>query len=459
MHKHLKSPYYLLSEPLIDPESRTKILDRNLVEKHRFEYPYSENYHQSKNNRKMKFSRLFGLRPIPTSNTSENSEKKESNSNMISKSEFDKKYTTCSLLGKGGFGSVYAGYRNSDHFPVAIKVINKSRVISHANQRIPIEVSLMNMTNHIDGVIKLIEYFELPDCFMLILERMMTKVGQQKEIQTTSSHVKDLFDFISDNGPLKEDVARSIFQQLIQTVSQIHQVGVIHRDIKDENILIDTQTHQIKLIDFGSGARLHDEIYTEFDGTRVYAPPEWIKFRRYRADGLTVWSLGILLYDMVCGDIPFETDNQIKRAQVLFKPQLKLSEEVKDLIRQCLTISTSDRINLEGIFNHSWVKVHSQQSSATKPVLVRSTSSPMDVQQVNHPNNHHEQTSSAEACSFMSLSPESFSPMSISPEPNSFRLPSKSNSSSNCTTEDEDFFVKKTTLQLPAFATTPSRTP
>ena len=186
---------------------------------------------------------------------------------MISKSEFDKKYTTCSLLGKGGFGSVYAGYRNSDHLPVAIKVINKNRAVKTAvNNSIPMEVSLMNMTNHIDGVIKLIEYFELPDCFMLILERMMSRVGPQKDIQTTSSHVKDLFDFISDNGPLKEDVARRIFQQLIQTVRQIHQAGVIHRDIKDENILIDTQTHQIKLIDFGSGARLHDEVYTEFDG-------------------------------------------------------------------------------------------------------------------------------------------------------------------------------------------------
>merc|ERR1711944_282365 len=189
---------------------------------------------------------------------------------------------------------------------------------------------------------------------------MMSKVGA-KDIKTTSASVQDLFDFISDKGPLKEDLARKIFQQVVNTLNQIHAAGVIHRDIKDENILIDTQTQQIKIIDFGSGARLHDEVYTDFDGTRVYAPPEWIKFRRYRADGLTVWSLGILLYDMVCGDIPFETDNQIKKAQVLFKPQLKLSEEVKDLIRQCLTISTSDRINLEGIFNHAWVKVHSQQ--------------------------------------------------------------------------------------------------
>merc|ERR1712062_470121 len=161
----------------------------------------------------------------------------------------------------------------------------------------------------------------------------------------------------------KEDVARSIFQQLIQTVRQIHQVGVIHRDIKDENILIDTQTHQIKLIDFGSGARLQDEVYTEFDGTRVYAPPEWIKFRRYRADSLTVWSLGILLYDMVCGDIPFETDNQIKRAQILFKPSLRLSEEVKDLIRACLTISTSERISLDGLLSHPWATSNSHSVS------------------------------------------------------------------------------------------------
>jgi len=437
MQKHLNSAY-LFSEPLVDPESNrfssTKI--ENLIEKHRSECPYSDRVHlkvlQSKN-RKMKFSRLFGLRPNPVNNNSEEliKEVKRESSNMISKSEFDKKYTTCSLLGKGGFGSVYAGYRNSDHLPVAIKVINKNRAVKSApNDSIPMEVTLMNMTSHIDGVIKLIEYFELPDCFMLILERMMTKVGQQKDIQTTSSNVKDLFDFISDNGPLKEDVARHIFQQLIQTVSHIHQAGVIHRDIKDENILIDTQTHQIKLIDFGSGARLHEEVYTEFDGTRVYAPPEWIKFRRYRADGLTVWSLGILLYDMVCGDIPFETDNQIKRAQVLFKPTLRLSEEVKDLIRHCLTISTSDRINLEGVINHSWVNLN---STPQKPVLVRSTSSPMDVQV----SPSSSLPSESEASSFMSLSPESFTPMSISPEPSSFRA----------------------TLQLPAFATTPTRTP
>merc|ERR1712038_878533 len=357
----------------------------NLTEKHRLECPTSPQKQKQQQQSKMKFSKFFGLTSrTPTSSTNveeaKAAEDRMANNLVISKSDFDKKYTTCSLLGKGGFGTVYAGYRNRDHLPVAIKVINKNRVMQGKNEHVPIEVALMSMTSNIEGVIKLIEYFELPDCFMLVLERMMSNVSTNKDIKTTSSNVQDLFDFISDNGPLREELARKIFVQLVKTVQQITQAGVIHRDIKDENILIDTQTYQIKLIDFGSGAKLHDEIYTDFDGTRVYAPPEWIKFRRYRAEGLTVWSLGILLYDMVCGDIPYENDHQIKRAQVLFKPTLGLSDEVKDLIRACLTISTSERITLDAILSHPWVTANPHSNpSLHRPSLQRTTSSPMDV--------------------------------------------------------------------------------
>ena len=144
-------------------------------------------------------------------------------------------------------------------------------------------------------------------------------------------------------------------------------------------------------------------IFLCFTGTRVYARPEWIKFRRYRADGLTVWSLGILLYDMVCGDIPFETDNQIKRAQVGFKPNLGLSENVKDLIRACLTISTTERITLNGILSHSWLN---EKEEMKAPILQRTISSPMEMNS-NHQNFQNNS---------VGISPEDFSPMSISPE-------------------------------------------
>merc|ERR1712213_108385 len=345
------------SKPLQDPQKRGcvefyKHSSVNLKEKHRLECP--QVYHPKVliPPRKMKFRQFFGL-------TGRGGASAQTNMDDIR--------------------TVYAGFRNRDRLPVAIKVINKNRVLHGKNDHIPIEVALMTMTSHIDGVIKLIEYFELPDCFMLILERMMS-TNKDNTATSSSTNVQDLFDFISDHGPLKEDLARKIFNQLIKAVAQITQAGVIHRDIKDENILIDTQSHQIKLIDFGSGARLHDEVYTDFDGPRVYAPPEWIKFRRSRADGLTVWSLGILLYDMVCGDIPFETDNQIKKAQVVFKSSLGLSEEVKDLIRACLTISTSERISLEGLSSHPWASTNSHSISPhLRPCLQRTTSSPMDV--------------------------------------------------------------------------------
>lgn len=166
------------------------------------------------------------------------------------------------MLGKGGFGTVYAGVRNSDQLPVAIKSVSKNRPLillppdsKYERERfVPVEVALMQQTSNIAGVISLIDYHELPDCFMIVMERF------------SSSSCKDLFDFISDSGPIKEDLAKFIFQQIVTTVCQVHASGVVHRDIKDENILIDTRTYKVKLIDFGSGAKLHNEVFTDFDG-------------------------------------------------------------------------------------------------------------------------------------------------------------------------------------------------
>merc|ERR1712004_677828 len=226
--------------------------------------------------------------------------------------DFHTQYLVKEQLGKGGFGVVYSAVRRSDGLEVAVK-----------------------------EVIRFIDYFDMQTCFYIVMERF---------------HSKDLFDFISEQGPLPEALAKDIFRQLLTTLVSCHQKGVVHRDIKDENILIDLNTFKIKLIDFGSGCFLEDRVYREFQGTRVYSPPEWVNSRAYRPEGLTIWSLGVLLYDMVCGDVPFECDAQISKAHLTWFPQLKLSEEVKSLISGCLKVNPHQRLNIHQVTAHPWLQ-------------------------------------------------------------------------------------------------------
>ena len=86
----------------------------------------------------------------------------------------------------------------------------------------------------------------------------------------------------------------------------------------------------------------------------MYAPPEWITCSRYFGGPATVWSLGILLFDMVQGDIPFETDDEICNAQLKFRREV--STDCADLIKACLRIRPQDRIQLEDILGHPWLE-------------------------------------------------------------------------------------------------------
>jgi serine/threonine protein kinase len=186
--------------------------------------------------------------------------------------------------------------------------------------------------------IKLLEFYEREDSYIYVMER--------------PAHSKDLFDYITERRALHEEVAKNFLQQIVVTILECHRQGVVHRDIKDENLLVDMKTGELRLVDFGSGAFLKEDAYTEFDGTRVYSPPEWISERRYHAETMTVWSLGILLYDMVQGDIPYEHDEQICSGQLRFRKIV--TRDCQNLILRCLQLRPQDRIPLESILQHPW---------------------------------------------------------------------------------------------------------
>uniref|UniRef100_A0A914WW19 Serine/threonine-protein kinase 1 n=1 Tax=Plectus sambesii TaxID=2011161 RepID=A0A914WW19_9BILA len=139
---------------------------------------------------------------------------------------------------------------------------------------VPLEICLLTHCRHVLGVVETFDWFERSDGFLIVMER--------------PSPCTDLFDYISDRGPLDETLARNFFKQVVETAiacaeaNVIHrdikvvetaiacaEANVIHRDIKDENLIVDLKTGRLKLVDFGSGAYLKNTPYTDFEGKQL----------------------------------------------------------------------------------------------------------------------------------------------------------------------------------------------
>ncbi|TRY54755.1 hypothetical protein DNTS_031271, partial [Danionella cerebrum] len=251
------------------------------------------------------------------------------------------------VLGRGGFGIVYSGRRLRDGRKVAVKFVKKTKhmqtiLIPGSTAPIPLEVGLLQMVNQnprVSEIIQLLKWKDMGDFYTMVLERPLPS--------------EDLQHFLARcGGVLREDVARNLMWQVTLASEVCCARGVFHRDIKLENILVNPQTLQIKLIDFGCGEILRDASYTVFCGTLMYSPPEYGMRGRYRGRPATVWSLGVLLFLMLCGHFPNLRELVWIQRGMWCPPHL--SSNCCHLIQHLLQMQPLERIDLEEIRQHMW---------------------------------------------------------------------------------------------------------
>ncbi|KAG9328841.1 hypothetical protein JZ751_010201 [Albula glossodonta] len=222
----------------------------------------------------------------------------------------------------------------------------------------PREVGLIKTVNNQSfhpNILKLHDWFDRPSSYVVAMEH--------------PNPCKDLYSYCQDQGDvLNEDEACNITRQLLGPLQHCEDSGIVHRDVKLENILIQTDTKDIKLIDFGCGDRLKDTPYTEFSvhiynvtqfaclsGTECYQPLEWFKEEKFLAGPRNVWSVGITVYGMVCGQLPFTTFI-LKRMQEVNLPA-GLSAGQRDFILCCLRPNAEDRPTLGQLQLHPWLQL------------------------------------------------------------------------------------------------------
>ncbi|XP_059423023.1 serine/threonine-protein kinase pim-2-like [Carassius carassius] len=259
-------------------------------------------------------------------------------------------YKIGSKLGQGGFGFVYEGTRCKDELEVAVKFSVKSpnmpyiRVPGHP-QCIPMEIGLTLMANkspRAPEIIRILDWEDNEDHFIMVMERPMPCM--------------ELRNFVKLHGErLNEETARKVMQQVTEAANVCIKRGVFHRDIKMENLLLNQDTMEVKLIDFGCGVQMKRFGYEVFSGTKAYCPPEVIVNGKYHAKPTTVWSLGILLFMMVCGHYPTEYDLDLISKRSWTRPGL--SQECCQMISSCLQSDPQQRIDLEKMQIHDWFKV------------------------------------------------------------------------------------------------------
>ncbi|XP_061083710.1 serine/threonine-protein kinase MARK1 isoform X2 [Conger conger] len=265
-------------------------------------------------------------------------------------------YRLLKTIGKGNFAKVKLARHVLTGREVAVKIIDKTQLNPTSLQKLFREVRIMKILNH-PNIVKLFEVIETEKTLYLIMEY---------------ASGGEVFDYLVAHGRMKEKEARAKFRQIVSAVQYCHQKQIVHRDLKAENLLLDADMN-IKIADFGfSNEFTIGSKLDTFCGSPPYAAPELFQGKKYDGPEVDVWSLGVILYTLVSGSLPFDGQNLKElRERVLrgkYRIPFYMSTDCENLLKKLLVLNPVKRGSLEQIMKDRWMNVGHEEEEL-KPYI------------------------------------------------------------------------------------------
>ena len=255
------------------------------------------------------------------------------------------------ILGEGASAVVRKGIKKDNGETYAIKIIDKEQMGETEVENLYNELKIMSLIDH-PNIVRVYEYYECHGVVFIVMELMQGG---------------ELFDRIVEYEHYTEKQAAEAFRPIVDAVRYCHSLGIVHRDLKPENLLYTSQDENamIKVSDFGFAKflipKVQEQLFTAC-GTPSYVAPEIINSQGYDIK-VDCWSLGVILYVMLCGFPPFYADDNdtlfrlIKESDFEFPSPYwdNVSDSAKDLIKNLLVVDSHKRLTTEEILKHPWL--------------------------------------------------------------------------------------------------------
>ena len=258
-------------------------------------------------------------------------------------------YEIFQTIGEGQFAKVKLALHVLTKEVVAIKVIQKTNESSSSLKEWNQEVNRLKTVNH-PNIVKLLEVIDTEEALFIVMEYISGG---------------DLFTYLEAKGRVMEGEARGLFRQLVSALQHCHQRGVVHRDLKLGNLLLDANNN-VKISDFGLSNQWHPQKKLDtFCGSPAFMAPELFLRRPYTGPEVDVWSLGVILYNMVTGSLPFRGQDFWELRQHVLRGQYhvpkSLSNEITDLLDRMLMLDPTNRSSLDDVWQHPWVNIGQEE--------------------------------------------------------------------------------------------------